>query len=65
MTKKSGSLSNDQFCRFHFIESTEYSGVPLYLRVSEYLVARGDRQRNIYLQQKESIRQVRIKRWGS
>ena len=36
-------LSKDQFGRFHFVNSVEYLDVPLYLRVSEYLVARGCR----------------------
>ena len=37
-------LPRDQFGRFHFVNSIEYKDVPLYCRISEYLVRRGCRE---------------------
>jgi len=37
-------LTNDQFGRFHFRYCAEYPDVPLYTRISDYLIARGAQQ---------------------
>ena len=52
-------LHNADYGRFHFVNSIEYRNVPLYLRLSEYLTARGSREHVIYLQQKQRAKEAR------
>lgn len=58
-------LSSDDYGRFHFIYSMDYPDVPLYLRVSEYLINRGARAHDIYLENLMALKKNRERRWST